>query len=235
LQYIRPVHYSIFQPCIPAVATIISILYGIEKLAILKTLGIACAIGGAIVSKYQPPSDDTPDIVDTGNDQAIMFGTLLVMIQVCCMALLLVLQKTLLNTYDSTVLTFSYYGVATAITLGVSVCVVLGGETPTSVMDLLNFEGRTGPWLALLYAAFSTFYTNNAYAWAGKQVSPSVTAIYNTFQPVFTALLSVVFLREVLSLFELAGSALVIIGMVVTLYGRQLEMKDTLLLSKKKS
>jgi drug/metabolite transporter (DMT)-like permease len=240
LQYIRPVHYSIFQPCIPAVATIISILYGIEKLALLKTVGIVCAIAGAIVSKYNPPSEETSGSLhdDSGSDQDVAFGTLLVVLQVSCMGLLLVLQKTLLNRYDSTVLTFSYYGVATVITLAVSACVVLGGDTAATAAatatELLSFSGRRGPWLALLYAAFSTFYTNNAYAWAGRQVSPSVTAIYNTFQPVFTALLSVVFLHDVLSVFELAGSALVILGMVVTLYGRQQEVKEASLLSSKK-
>lgn len=238
LQYIRPVHYSIFQPCIPAVATIISILYGIEKLAFLKTLGIVCSITGAIISKYEPPSSETSReiFVETGgseHDAAV--GILLVAVQVSCMGLLLVLQKTLLDRYDSTVLTFSYYGVATVITLSVSACAVIVGEHPISVdsaIDLLTFEGRSGPWLALLYAAFSTFYTNNAYAWAGKQVSPSVTAIYNTFQPVFTAFLSVLFLHEVLSLFELVGSALVILGMIVTLYGRQLETKKSMISKK---
>jgi drug/metabolite transporter (DMT)-like permease len=212
LQHIRPVHYSIFQPCIPAVATIISILYGIEKLAILKTLGIVCAIGGAVVSKYHPPTED--DGIEVDSD-SVTFGTILVVIQVGCMGLLLVLQKTLLNRYDSTV-----------ITIGVSIFAVISGNDPASITDLLTFRGLPGPRWALLYAAFSTFYTNNAYAWAGKQVSPSVTAIYNTFQPVFTALLSVLFLHEVLSVFELAGSALVILGMVVTLYGRQLELND---------
>lgn len=190
-----------------------------------------------MVSKYEPPSDtnNANILIDSGSDQHVAFGTFLIIVQVCCMGLLLVLQKTLLNRYDSTVLTFSYYAVATGITLSVSVCAVVLGDSPSSAMDLITFEGRSGPWLALLYAAFSTFYTNNAYAWAGKQVSPSVTAIYNTFQPVFTALLSVVILHEVLSIFELAGSALVIMGMVVTLYGRQLEVKETLSQSKKES
>lgn len=246
LNYIRPVHYSIFQPCIPAVATIISILYGLEKFSILKCFGILCAISGAIVSKQVSAAaaadikismDDS--IID---DKDIAFGTLLVVVQVSCMGLLLVLQKTLSGRYDSTVLAFSYYAVASVITLAVSVVAVVleavviehsgnvsvsvSVSDTVSVWDLLRFGGEVSPWFALLYAALSTFYTNNAYAWAGKQVSPSVTAIYNTFQPVFTALLSVVFLSEVLTVFEIAGSGLVVVGMVATLYGRQLEVKE---------
>jgi drug/metabolite transporter (DMT)-like permease len=241
LQYIRPVHYSIFQPCIPGVATIISVLYGIEKFTFLKTCGILCAISGAIISKYDPTLSDVTIATELqdGGTRDVAFGTLLVVVQVCCMGFLLVLQKTLLNRYDSTVLTFSYYGVATVITIGVSIVAVSTSDSESSVssvMQLLNFGGRTSPWFALLYAALSTFYTNNAYAWAGKQVSPSVTAIYNTFQPVFTALLSVLFLSEVLSPYELAGSALVILGMVVTLYGRSVETtKDSNSSKKKKS
>lgn len=227
LNYIRPVHYSIFQPCIPAVATIISISFGIEKFTFLKTIGIACAICGAVVSKYDPSSNESLEINSFGGlGGDVAFGTMLVVVQVSCMGLLLVLQKTLSNRYDSTVLTFSYYGVATVITLTVSIIAVScksSGQS-VSVLELLKFEDRSSPWFALLYAAFSTFYTNNAYAWAGKQVSPSVTAIYNTFQPVFTALLSVLFLSEVLKSYEIAGGALVVLGMIVTLYGRQTEM-----------
>lgn len=222
-------HYSIFQPCIPAVATIISVIYGIEKFTFLKSFGIICAICGAVLSKYEPTSDVSMSVaISEGIDHDVAFGTILVVIQVMCMGLLLVLQKTLINRYDSTVLTFSYYGVATVITLAVSFAVIQSrhGEDLVPIADLINFEGKTSPWFALLYAAFSTFYTNNAYAWAGKQVSPSVTAIYNTFQPVFTAILSMLFLSEVLNVYELAGGALVVVGMIVTLIGRQMEMRD---------
>ena len=225
MQYIRPVHYSIFQPCIPAVATLISTFCGFERITLLKSGGIICAISGAVIAKYDPSSGDQDDS-DSHHQEDVIFGTTLVIIQVSCMGLLLVLQKTLVSRYDSTVMTFSYYAVATIITIIVSAYVVVNESGGTSYTNLLVFGESKSPWMALLYAAFSTFYTNNAYSWAGKQVSPSVTSIYNTFQPVFTAVLSAVFLQDVLSEYEVYGGVMVILGMTLTLLGRQKEMQS---------
>ena len=104
LQYISAVRYSVMQPIIPVIATLISVAVGLEHLTPIKCLGILAAVGGAIlVETWHATGDD-----DSKN---IVVGTILVCVQVTAMASLIVFQKPLLSRYDPTVLTFVYYGV----------------------------------------------------------------------------------------------------------------------------
>jgi drug/metabolite transporter (DMT)-like permease len=88
------------------------------------------------------------------------------------------------------------------------------------------FDGKMLPWLALTYATlFATLYAYNAYSWAGKRVSPAITTVYNTLQPVGTCVLSFIIMGTVVNIAEILGGLLVMLGLVVTVYGRQKEMK----------
>jgi hypothetical protein len=66
-------------------------------------------------------------------------------------------------------------------------------------------------------------YAYNAFSWAGKRVSPAITTVYNTLQPVGTSVLSVIFLGTVITVPEIVGGVLVMSGLVITVYGRHLE------------
>lgn len=102
LQYINPVRYSVMQPIIPVIATLISVGIGLESLSIIKSCGILAAVGGAIlVETWNASSDD-----ESSN---IFLGTILVCLQVTAMASLIVFQKPILSKYDPAVLTFVYY------------------------------------------------------------------------------------------------------------------------------
>lgn len=104
LQYINPVRYSVMQPIIPVIATLISVGIGLESLSWIKSCGILAAVGGAIlVETWQAGSDD-----ESSN---ILLGTILVCIQVTAMASLIVFQKPILPKYDPAVLTFVYYSI----------------------------------------------------------------------------------------------------------------------------
>jgi drug/metabolite transporter (DMT)-like permease len=104
LQYINPVRYSVMQPIIPVIATLISLAIGLESLSVIKCCGILAAVGGAIlVETWNAGSDD-----ESSN---VVLGTILVCLQVTAMASLIVFQKPLLAKYDTTVLTFAYYSI----------------------------------------------------------------------------------------------------------------------------
>jgi drug/metabolite transporter (DMT)-like permease len=93
------------------------------------------------------------------------------------------------------------------------------------VVSDIYFNGILLPWLGLGYATiFSTFYAYNAYSWAGKRVSPAITTVYNTLQPVGTSVLSVIFLHHTVTLPEIIGGLLVMLGLLITVYGRQQEL-----------
>jgi drug/metabolite transporter (DMT)-like permease len=104
LQYINPVRYSVMQPIIPVIATLISVGIGLESLSPIKSCGILAAVGGAIlVETWHASSDD-----ESSN---VVLGTILVCVQVTAMASLIVFQKPILSKYDPAVLTFVYYAI----------------------------------------------------------------------------------------------------------------------------
>lgn len=108
LQYINPVRYSVMQPIIPVIATLISVGIGLESLSLIKSCGILAAVGGAIlVETWHAGSDD-----ESSN---VVLGTILVCIQVTAMASLIVFQKPILPKYDPAVLTFAYYSIGSGL------------------------------------------------------------------------------------------------------------------------
>jgi drug/metabolite transporter (DMT)-like permease len=99
------------------------------------------------------------------------------------------------------------------------------------VVSDIYFNGILLPWLGLGYATiFSTLYAYNAYSWAGKRVSPAITTVYNTLQPVGTSVLSVIFLHHKVTLPEILGGLLVMLGLLITVYGRQQELTKVITL-----
>jgi drug/metabolite transporter (DMT)-like permease len=215
LQYISAVQYAMMQPVIPVVATILSVFLKLENLTIIKSFGICCAVGGAILTEAWAKHSDQ-------EGKNVILGTALVCAQVFCMANIIVFQKPLLNKYDSTVLTFAFYSLGTGFTILICIC----WATRFSGSDFY-FNNSLLPWLALIYVTvFATFYAYNAYSWAGKQVPPAITTVYTTLQPVSTALLSFVILNDIITIPQVVGGLLVIIGLFVTVYGRY---KETIL------
>lgn len=213
LQYISAVQYAMMQPIIPVVASILSTIKGLEKMTFVKSCGIICAVGGAILTEAWSKHSG-----ESGKNLGL--GTSLVCAQVFCMANIIVYQKPLLNKYDSTVLTFAFYSVGTLVTIFLCICWSFRFSTSD-----LYFDAAWLPWVALSYVTvFATCYAYNAYSWAGKQVPPAITTVYTTLQPVGTALLSFLILGDIVTLPQIVGGLCVIMGLFVTVYGRHLEM-----------
>jgi hypothetical protein len=142
-------------------------------------------------------------------------GTAIVAVQVFAMANIVVFQKTLVMKFDPSLVTFIYYSIGTAIT--VLVCLLRYSHFTAKA---LIFEGHALPWLGLIYAAiFATIFAYNAYAWAGRALLPSITTVYCTLQPVGTAMLSFLLLGLTPEVAELTGGAVVVLGLLVTVYG----------------
>jgi hypothetical protein len=142
------------------------------------------------------------------------------------MANLVVFQKPLLNKYEPFVVTLVYYSLGAGFTL-----LLCAGWANWIAASALSFDGALLPWLALGYASvFGTLFTFNALSWAGRQLSPSAAAVYSTFQPVGTVALSFLFVPgSALSEGEALGAALVVSGLLLTLYGQRLEVGGTTL------
>ena len=212
LNYISATRFAIFQPSIPCIATVISILVGLEKFTFIKAGGILLAVGGAILTEvWNSGSSD--------EEKNVTLGTIIVSCQVFAMGCLIVFSKAMLAKYNPLVVTFVYYTTGSFITF----LLCAGFAYQFTVKDLY-FHGEYFSWLALAYAStFATLYPYNVLSWAGKQLSPSVTTVYCTFQPVGTILLSLIIFGTMLTLPEGIGALMVIVGLIVTVYGQRLE------------
>jgi drug/metabolite transporter (DMT)-like permease len=217
LKYISPTRFAIFQPSIPCIATFISILVGLERITLLKVIGIIVAVGGAVITELWHDSTD--------DDEAdVTLGTIIVACQVIGMGALMVFVKPMLSKYNPAVVTVTYYSLGSFYTLLLTCALAYSFEAS----DLI-FHSELLPWLALAYAAvFATFYPYNALSWAGKQLTPGATTVYCTFQPVGTILLSFAILGSVITLSEGLGTVMVIAGLIITVYAQQYEKKTHL-------
>jgi drug/metabolite transporter (DMT)-like permease len=215
LKYISATRFAIFQPSIPCIATTISILVGLERITVLKVVGIALAVGGAVITElwHEGSSDD--------DEEDITLGTIIVSCQVVAMGALMVFVKPMLSKYNPAVVTVTYYSIGGFYTLLLTVAFAY-----SFVPNDLIFNSKLLPWLGLAYAAtFATFYPYNALSWAGKQLTPGATTVYCTFQPVGTILLSFIILGVIITLSEGLGAVMVMIGLLVTVYAQQYEKK----------
>jgi drug/metabolite transporter (DMT)-like permease len=150
-------------------------------------------------------------------------GMTLVIIQTCAMANVVVFQKSILARYEPTVVTFVFYGIGTLFTILLCICWESHFE---NAADFL-FHSELLPWLALGYATiFATLFSYNAISFSGKRLSPSITTVYCTFQPVGTVILSFLLLDATLTLSEGVGGACVICGLIITVIGRQWEIAE---------
>lgn len=212
LKYIPATTFSIFQPCIPCVATLISIIIRIERFSYLKAIGILLAVSGAIITEVWG-SDGSVDDDDKADSFHTYVGSAIVSAQVIGMACLVVFSKPILSKYPPAIITFVYYSIGTIFTI-----ILFAAMSFTLTVSEFYFNSGLSPWLGLIYVAFvATIYPYNVYSWAGKQLTPSAVTVYSTCQPVGTMLLSLLFLGKMITLSEGVGTAMVITGLIITI------------------
>lgn len=129
---------------------------------------------------------------------------------------LIVFQKKLLELYDSDVVTFVYYCLTT-IYIAV-ICVILYDSL--SIGDF-TFHNEKFPWFAVAYSTvFVSLIAGYISSWSGKRLVPSISSVYMTLQPVGTFLLSWIFFNYIPTSNEVLGGIVVLIGLIITLYGK---------------
>ena len=137
------------------------------------------------------------------------------------MASLIVFQKSLLAKYPPSVVSFTYYFIGSLFTC--LLCIIWGSHYKA---EEYIFDNLILPWYALLYASLiATVFTFTSVSWSCKRLPPSVTTVYWTWQPVFTATLSFFILHQLIHLNEIIGGLLVALGLIITLQGRENEVK----------
>jgi drug/metabolite transporter (DMT)-like permease len=92
LDFISPARFAIFQPMIPCIASVISILVGLENFSLLKAIGIAIAVSGAVIVEVFGKAASGRDV-----EKDVPLGTALVTVQIIAMANLIVFQKAIIK------------------------------------------------------------------------------------------------------------------------------------------
>lgn len=212
LTLIAPSRFAIFQPTIPCIVTTISMLLQLEEIHYVKLLGITFAVAGAFVAELWKVGGDN----DSGEEKNVPLGVFMAIVNVSAMAALQIVVKPLLNKYDSAVVSGMYFLVSTAAILTVIVC-----RVDTTPVSDFAFDNKLLPWLAVGYVAvFATMYAFSAINWGGKRLPPSVTTVFFTFQPVGTIVLSATLLGAAVTIPELLGGFLIILGLVITSFAQ---------------
>jgi len=132
------------------------------------------------------------------------------------MALLLVLQKEIVNVYPHKTITAWFYSIGTVLSaIAAAAAVPNTGE--------LNV--RAGViWIALGYASFfATMFNYCAMTWTNKHLSASVVSAFMTLQPVATVVLSSLFLSYDVQVAQIVSGIIVIGGLLATCYGQYLD------------
>ena len=213
LSITEPTIFAIFQPMIPCIATAISIIAQFEPFNWWKFVGIATAVAGAVTVEVWKQGGHS----GTGKHYNNELGIAVICVQVTGCAFYLVFQKKILTKYHSTLVTFIYYSIGGCFTaLSVAMYAIFAD---VSLADM-RLHDQVVPWLGVSYVVlFSTLYAWNAYTYASKYLSPSISTVFMSLQPPFTALLIYIFFAQVLSTPQIIGGLFVIAGMVLTVYG----------------
>ena len=207
LKFIAPSRFAIFQPCIPCAVTAISMVFQLEAVSNMKLLGIGLAVAGAFIAELWKVGGS-----DSADEANVPLGVFLALSNVTAMACLMIVVKPLLNKYDALVVSGMYF-IVSCMAISVLVFCRIDIIPP---MDFV-FDNQALAWLALLYVAiFATMYSFSAINWGGKHLPPTVTAVFFTFQPVGTIILSAMLLGAVVTIPEVLGGLLIIAGLIVT-------------------
>ncbi len=96
------------------------------------------------------------------------------------------------------------------------------------LVEAQHFSNAPRLWMAMLYLAlFATLLAFGIQTWAQKIISPVRVALISSLEPVFAAIWAAILLGERLTTHELAGGALIVLGVVVGEAGTALRSRVT--------
>ncbi|GAB5361785.1 hypothetical protein AAMO2058_000742200 [Amorphochlora amoebiformis] len=214
LDMVSAANVSLLQPSIPVFAVGVALAMRVEAFTKWKAFGVVLAVAGAVLVVVLTMENQ-------GHSSQLVLGNVILIVQCMSVALLIVLQKTVITRYPYFSITAWYYSIGTLFTA------VAAGASLHSPDDLK--ETNTEVWIALVYAALlATVFNYCAMTWANKHVDPSVVSAFMTLQPVGTVILSIIFLSYLVNLAQLGAGCIVIAGLLVTSYGQIMERRRRL-------
>ncbi|KAF2074163.1 hypothetical protein CYY_004534 [Polysphondylium violaceum] len=209
---------AITQPAIPIFSTIFGVFLGYEKKTLLKFIGIGVAVVGAILM-----IDFTHLVSDSSTSKQIVLGNLCFLGNTLAYAIFLLSQKPLVEGKDGM---SSSKCMAWCFLIGTPPCVAIGlGLSGRDIGNQLSAID-VGSWLSIVYTAiFATAYTFFASSWAVKHSDPTTVSVYLTVEPLLTALLAAIILHERLTILNVIGGIVILIGVGAVMVSKFREKK----------
>lgn len=218
LKSLSPITVAIFQPMLPVVAGIAASVLGVEELSLIKIIGMAMAICGAVVVVIFSKSHHNGHGISLVEHADYARGTPCLVLNVVCGALYNVFQKGVLRSFPPIATAASAFAAA-------SVVIFIGA---VSSVGFDSWAWRLGDsWkavLALLYAIFLATALNYSFlAWANKLSTPTTVTSFQTLQPICAAVLAWFLLGEVLTWGQAGGGLAIICGLGCFLLSRPIQ------------
>jgi drug/metabolite transporter (DMT)-like permease len=196
LSYTTPTNAAILMTSVPAFAVGVAALLGLERIGPYRLAGVILAICGALVIL-------DPTRFSLG--ESTLLGNLLILLNCLSFATFLVLQRPILRHLPWQTV------IAGAFVFG-SLGVLAVGGTTLGQLSASSLAAST--WMGILYImVFPTTLSYLINSWAIQRSSALLAAAYTTLQPLLTALLSRLFLAEVLTWRQALGFALIASGL----------------------
>jgi len=200
---------AIMQPCIPVFTTFLTLVLRMEKVSVLKVLGILICAGGAVALVGF-------DGVSLESKQTQ--GLFCLIGNTFAMSVYYIIQKPVVKKYPPISLTGWAYIVA-SVAMGFSSLFDTHG-----VPSAYELDHRV--YFPLAYATvFATILAYIAVTFANSHIPASIVAAYNCLQPFAAAILSYIFNHQTPTVNEYIGAAAIIIGLAVVTLGHLREVK----------
>lgn len=199
-----PIHASLIMMSTPIIITILSLFVLRERMRWDKAMGLAMGIGGAFLLMSAGK-----ELTAMGKNTA--WGDFLVFLNATSYAIYLVIIKPVMIRYRPII-------VIRWVFLFGFLFVLPFGWHDFSVIQWSLF--KTGDWLALAFVVVCITFL--AYLWniyAVKHLTPSIAGAYIYIQPVFAAIISVIFTAETITIEKIIATLLIFTGVYFVNFG----------------
>ncbi len=201
LKYTTAINASMIAATNPLLTTILAVFFLKEKLGARKISGIIIALIGVIIT------------ISRGDLSILMNftfnkGDLLMVVAVSCWAIYSIVSRKVMVKYSPLILTTYSFVLCTLFTLPFAIL-----ENPNSYLKNTTLSG----WGGILYMAiFPSTIGYLVQQTAIKELGPSKTAIFINLVPVFSMILSVVILKESITMITILSVIFIVIGVYLT-------------------
>jgi drug/metabolite transporter (DMT)-like permease len=207
LNYTTSAHSAVIIAFGPVIILILARMLGQESLTAMKVLGMALSFAGVTLLEWEQGSPA---------HSPLLLGDLITLGGTVGFAAYTVLGKKFAAEYDGVSMN-TFMCVAAALMLLPVAVVQTVHLTATNAWHTFGWGG----WLGLLYMAVgSSVGAYTIFYWALRHTTASRVGAMSYFQPVVVIVLAALFLGDHPSRYLLAGTALVLVGVVLAEHGK---------------